>query len=151
MKKTTSYALFLAIAVVLIGGIAWASGAFSSSAGSYSDAGTGADSLGSSSVGSEQTNPNANPGTSTSTTPAPTAASYTAAQVATHKDASSCWTSISGSVYDLTKWISQHPGGPDRILSICGIDGTSAFEGQHGGQSRPEQVLATFKIGTLAK
>ena len=149
MKKSTLYAAFLGVAVVLMGGIAWASGAFTPPA--SSDTGTG--SLGTTSAGSEQTNPNANPGAnpSTASTTTPTAKSYTAAQVSLHKNASSCWTSISGSVYDLTKWISQHPGGPDRILSICGIDGTSAFEGQHGGQSRPQQILATFKIGTLAK
>lgn len=84
-------------------------------------------------------------------TPAPAApSSYTAAEVATHASAASCWTSIDGSVYDVTSWISQHPGGRAAILSLCGKDGTQAFEGQHGGQARPEQELATFKIGALA-
>jgi cytochrome b involved in lipid metabolism len=77
--------------------------------------------------------------------------SYTLAQVATHKDSASCWTAINGGVYDLTSWISQHPGGEGAILSICGKDGSAAFNAQHGGQSRPEQELATFKIGSLKK
>jgi cytochrome b involved in lipid metabolism len=87
--------------------------------------------------------------TGTKTTPAP--GTYTSAQVAAHSGASSCWAVINGTVYDLTSWINQHPGGPDRILSICGKDGTAAFEGQHGTQGRPNAILATFKIGTLAQ
>jgi cytochrome b involved in lipid metabolism len=75
--------------------------------------------------------------------------SYTLADVAKHKDASSCWAAINGGVYDLTAWIDQHPGGPDRILSICGTDGSAAFDAQHGGQGRPAEMLATFKIGVL--
>ena len=74
---------------------------------------------------------------------------YTFAQIAEHKDAKSCWTAINGNVYELTAWIKQHPGGSQAILSICGKDGTAAFEGQHGGDKKPEAMLATFKIGTV--
>jgi cytochrome b involved in lipid metabolism len=77
--------------------------------------------------------------------------SYTLADVSTHKDASSCWTAINGNVYDVTSWIDQHPGGRQAILSICGTDGSSAFDGQHGGQKRPESELANFIIGKLTK
>ena len=78
------------------------------------------------------------------------AGTYTMADVATHADASSCWAAINGSVYDLTAWINQHPGGPQRILALCGTDATSAFTAQHGGQARPEKELATFEIGTVS-
>lgn len=87
--------------------------------------------------------------TGTTSVPTKTAGTYTMADVSSHSNASSCWTIISGTVYDLTKWIGAHPGGERAILSICGKDGTAAFEGQHGGQGRPEQMLATFKIGVL--
>jgi len=76
---------------------------------------------------------------------------FTLAQVALHANASSCYSAINGSVYDLTKWIDQHPGGPQRILAICGTDGSAAFNGQHGGQARPASELAGFKIGVLVK
>ncbi len=76
---------------------------------------------------------------------------YTMADVAQHKDRSSCWTTINGGVYDVTSWISMHPGGEQAILGLCGNDGSDAFNGQHGGQRRPEAELATFKIGTLVK
>ena len=75
----------------------------------------------------------------------------TAAEIAVHKDGTSCWSSINGNVYDLTSWIPQHPGGPEAILSICGIDGSAKFNAQHGGSPLQEQILAGFKIGTLAK
>ncbi len=77
------------------------------------------------------------------------AATYTLAQVQQHADSSSCWSAINGEVYDLTAWISQHPGGPDKIEGLCGTDGTAKFTGQHGNDSAPPQRLAGFKIGTL--
>jgi cytochrome b involved in lipid metabolism len=80
-----------------------------------------------------------------------TPTTYTLAQVAIHKDATSCWSAVKGSVYDLTSWIGKHPGGDKAILSICGKDGTSAFEKQHGGMQQQEAQLATFKIGALAQ
>jgi cytochrome b involved in lipid metabolism len=77
--------------------------------------------------------------------------SYTMTQVAQHNSQASCWSAINGNVYDLTTWIGQHPGGPGNILAICGIDGSAAFNGQHDSQGRPNQILATFKIGVLAR
>lgn len=79
---------------------------------------------------------------------APAPDTYTLAQVAMHSSASDCWTTINGSVYDLTPFIPQHPGG-EQIVAICGIDGTSAFEAQHGNNRQANRELATLKIGTL--
>ncbi len=76
---------------------------------------------------------------------------YTMAQVAEHKDVASCLTVIRGTVYDLTAWISKHPGGDKNILKLCGIDGTSAFETKHGGQEKPEKVLEGFAVGSLMR
>ncbi|MFN8097908.1 MAG: cytochrome b5-like heme/steroid binding domain-containing protein [Dermatophilaceae bacterium] len=73
----------------------------------------------------------------------------TMAEVATHNSTSSCWAAISGKVYDLTDWIGEHPGGPDRIEALCGTDATSAFDAQHGGQREPEERLAGFLLGDL--
>lgn len=74
---------------------------------------------------------------------------YTMTQVAAANTETTCWTVIDGTVYDLTKWINKHPGGQENIVSICGIDGTQAFNSQHAGQGRPERILATYKIGAL--
>lgn len=97
------------------------------------------------------TKPTQTTGTPKPTTPTPkpvsTTPSYTLAQVAAHSNSSSCWSIVRSTVYDLTPWIDQHPGGAGAILSMCGIDATAAFEDQHGGQRRPENELQGFEIG----
>lgn len=82
--------------------------------------------------------------------PAASAQMYTFAQVAQHDGATSCWTIIRGSIYDLTSWIANHPGGERAILGLCGEDGTEDFTERHGGQALQEAALASFKIGVLA-
>ncbi len=76
---------------------------------------------------------------------------YTLAEVSTHNKQSDCWTTINGSVYNLTEWIAEHPGGEGAILGLCGIDGSTAFNTQHGGQKRPASYLDSFKVGELKK
>lgn len=90
-----------------------------------------------------------NTGVKNTTTPKPK--TYTMPEVSSHNSATSCWTAVNGSVYDVTSWISKHPGGASAIKSMCGVDASSAFDSQHGGQRRPESELASFKIGTLSK
>ena len=58
---------------------------------------------------------------------------------------------IEGTVYDLTDWITQHPGGPDRILGVCGTDASDEFSTQHTGQAEPAEQLSQFAIGELAE
>lgn len=78
-------------------------------------------------------------------------AGFTMAQVAQHNSQNSCYTAINGNVYDLTSFIDAHPGGAGSILSLCGVDGTTAFMNMHGGQGRPEAELASLKIGALVQ
>lgn len=78
-----------------------------------------------------------------------TASGYTVAEVAQHSSRSSCWSIINGNVYDLTSWIPKHPGGEGAILGICGKDGSSKFNGQHGGGASQAQILVGFKIGAV--
>jgi cytochrome b involved in lipid metabolism len=87
--------------------------------------------------------------TPTIPTSSTTSGGYTMADVAKHSNSSSCWTAVDGGVYDVTSFINQHPGGSGAILSLCGRDGSSAFNDQHGGQRRPENELASLKIGNL--
>jgi hypothetical protein len=88
--------------------------------------------------------------------PTPTAevttqAGYTMEKVRENNSASSCWSIINGNVYDLTKWISSHPGGRSAITGICGRDGTSSFNGRHRGDGGPASVLTGYLLGPLAK
>ena len=87
----------------------------------------------------------------TPTAAATVAAGYTMAQVKANKSAAKCWSVINGDVYDLTKWISAHPGGAGAILSLCGTDGTQDFIAMHRGQGRPISVLGNYLLGPLAK
>ena len=84
------------------------------------------------------------------TTQEATPTAYALSEISLHPDRSSCWSAINGNVYDLTSWIDRHPGGAERILSICGKDGSSAFSKKHLGEPKPEKMLASFKIGVLA-
>ncbi len=93
--------------------------------------------------------PQPNPNPTSAPTPIPSVTSYTLAQVATHNTASNCWSVVNGSVYNLTSWIGQHPGGQSAIKSMCGLDASADFNGQHGGQARPVTELFGFKIGIL--
>lgn len=85
------------------------------------------------------------------TTPATQPSTFTLAQVAQHATPQNCWTTINGGVYNVTSWINQHPGGAEAIISLCGKDGSAAFNDEHGGERRPANELASFKIGTLAQ
>lgn len=76
---------------------------------------------------------------------------YTLEEVAAHADRSSCWTAVRGNVYDLTGSIDTHPGGPEKMMQLCGKDGTEMFEKQHGGMEKQEAGLAKTQIGVLAK
>ena len=94
-------------------------------------------------------------GTITTETPAPAPTSgpeatvFSLADVREHATPADCWSAIDGTVYDLTSWISQHPGGESAIEGLCGRDGTAAFRGQHGTADQPNDVLAGFAIGTV--
>lgn len=83
------------------------------------------------------------------TTPPTGPKTYTMADVATQVKAGKCWTVINAKVYDLTSWINKHPGGEAAIKSLCGIDGTAGFTRMHGGDAKPEAVLATYLVGSL--
>ena len=94
------------------------------------------------------------PSAKPSPTPEPemtTQTGYTMAKVKENNSASSCWSVINGNVYNLTQWINSHPGGPSVIRGLCGVDGTSSFNGKHRGQGNPTATLASYLLGPLAK
>lgn len=74
---------------------------------------------------------------------------FTFEEVQKNNSRQSCWTIISGDVYDLTSWISRHPGGESTILNLCGKDGTQEFLRKHGGEVKPKEILEKFEIGKL--
>jgi len=88
---------------------------------------------------------------SKSATPTASNPGYTLAQVKANNSRQSCWTIIDNYVYDLTRWINSHPGGASAILSLCGVDGSAAFNSQHENQSKPAVRLDSYKLGPISK
>lgn len=80
---------------------------------------------------------------------APEGLMLTMADVEMNDSEESCWSVIGGIVYDLTDWISEHPGGASRIIQLCGTNGSRLFQGQHGGSSGPESTLDRYFLGLL--
>jgi cytochrome b involved in lipid metabolism len=72
-------------------------------------------------------------------------------EVKKHDSGTSCWSIVYGNVFDLTKWITKHPGGAAVIRAICGKDGSDAFEGQHAGQGKPANQLSNYYLGKLGE
>lgn len=64
-----------------------------------------------------------------------------------HNTAQDAWIAVHGSVYDITHWAGQHPGG-DIILLGAGTDCTVMFEMYHPA-GVPSSLLRKFRIGHL--
>lgn len=89
---------------------------------------------------------------SSNTQPQAANKSFTLGDVASHSDKNSCWLVIDGKIYDVTSFISSHPGGD--ILLGCGKDATGMFNSRpndgtsHSSQAR--RILEGLQIGVLA-
>ncbi|XP_068148382.1 cytochrome b5 [Drosophila tropicalis] len=59
-----------------------------------------------------------------------------------------CWLIIKGNVYDVTKFIDDHPGGGELLLEYGGKDATKAFN-KAGHSSDAEKDLKQYKIGEV--
>ncbi len=95
------------------------------------------------------TTPSTTPTATPSTSPSATTG-YTASDVKKHSSTSNCWTIVNKSVYDVTSWISKHPGGPGVIQGMCGIDSSAAFNGKHNGSQTAKATLASYRIGAFS-
>lgn len=79
-----------------------------------------------------------------------TTKTFTLADVQANATESSCYTTINGNVYDITKFVSVHPGGVKAITRVCGNDGTSVFMKKHGQDEKPNLILRSMQIGVLS-
>lgn len=89
------------------------------------------------------------PAKNESSPPPSTPNAFSMMDVVKHATASDCWSVIRGNVYDLSSWVSRHPGGPQAIIGLCGKDGTPLYENAHGDSKRPASMLILLKIGAL--
>eukprot|EP01006_Ploeotia_vitrea_P044152 TRINITY_DN66815_c6_g2_i1.p1 TRINITY_DN66815_c6_g2~~TRINITY_DN66815_c6_g2_i1.p1 ORF type:complete len:509 (-),score=292.31 TRINITY_DN66815_c6_g2_i1:1380-2906(-) len=75
--------------------------------------------------------------------------SYSWSQVAAHNKESDCWVVVDGVVYDVTKFLGEHPGGKKVLLNYGGKDATKIFHGLHSDNVL-EQYGPDLKIGVVA-
>ncbi|XP_070574310.1 uncharacterized protein [Ptychodera flava] len=75
---------------------------------------------------------------------------YTMSEVCKHCDQQSCWLVINDEVYDVTKFVEKHPGGPEIIFEYGGSDATDAFTGK-GHSQYAYYMLSDYRIGQLAE
>ncbi|KAI0005052.1 cytochrome b5-like heme/steroid binding domain-containing protein [Russula compacta] len=67
-----------------------------------------------------------------------------------HSSKDSIWVLVSGKVYDVTKFIDEHPGGDEVILSEAGKDATEAFE-DVGHSEEARALLPGLEVGEFEK
>ncbi|KAI8222531.1 NADH-cytochrome b5 reductase 1 [Colletotrichum sp. SAR 10_86] len=73
---------------------------------------------------------------------------YTAKEVAAHREANDCWMVIHGEVYDVTKYLHDHPGGAEVLIEAGGVDATEAFDNA-GHSEDASEIMAEFRVGKL--
>ena len=56
---------------------------------------------------------------------------FDADEVAKHNTQGSCWLVLYGGVYDVTSFLSEHPGGSNIILKFAGRDATKEYDSIH--------------------
>ncbi|RIB18537.1 cytochrome b5 [Gigaspora rosea] len=73
---------------------------------------------------------------------------FTLEELAEHNTKKSLYVSIKGKVYDVTKFIEEHPGGEEVLLDEAGRDATEAFE-DVGHSDEAIEILKGLEIGEL--
>ncbi|KAK9733910.1 hypothetical protein RND81_04G100500 [Saponaria officinalis] len=73
---------------------------------------------------------------------------FTLSEVAEHNSNKDCWLVIGGKVYDVTKFLEDHPGGDDVLLSATGKDATDDFE-DVGHSSTARAMMDEMYVGDI--
>ncbi|KAG4070624.1 hypothetical protein HA402_013544 [Bradysia odoriphaga] len=77
-----------------------------------------------------------------------TAKTYTFAEVKEHNKPSDLWVVIHDKVYDVTKFLHEHPGGEEVLEESAGRNATKDFDDADHSESAIEQ-LANYYLGDI--
>lgn len=75
---------------------------------------------------------------------------YTLEEVNKHNDGKSCWIVLHDKVYDVTKFLEEHPGGEEVLLELAGKHATEQFE-DVGHSEDARELMVEYEIGELAE
>lgn len=73
-------------------------------------------------------------------------------EISKHNTVRDCWLIISNKVYNVTSYLSVHPGGAGTISPYCGKEATQAFQTKDIGRphsSYANSLLANYYLGDL--
>uniref|UniRef100_A0A0N5APA1 Cytochrome b5 n=1 Tax=Syphacia muris TaxID=451379 RepID=A0A0N5APA1_9BILA len=73
---------------------------------------------------------------------------YSREEVKIHNNVNSCWMIIDNKVYDITKFLDEHPGGCEVLLEQGGKDGTELFE-DVGHSTDARDMKENYTIGEV--
>ncbi|CAO3676476.1 unnamed protein product [Umbelopsis ramanniana] len=73
---------------------------------------------------------------------------FTVEQVAEHNSENDCWIIVHDKVYDVTKFLKEHPGGKKVLLKASGTDATKQFDAFHN-KGVLDQYGPGLQIGTI--
>ncbi|KAG2186773.1 hypothetical protein INT44_002999 [Umbelopsis vinacea] len=73
---------------------------------------------------------------------------YTSEEVAKHNTDKDAWVIVEGKVYNVTDFLSEHPGGKKILVKSSGKDATAQFKNFHN-DAVLESVAKPFLIGVV--
>lgn len=74
--------------------------------------------------------------------------SYTVEEVSKHNTAQDCWVIIDGKVFDVTQFLTEHPGGKKVLLKKGGKDASKEFKTFHNA-SIMQKLGLPMQIGVI--
>ncbi|KAI0523124.1 hypothetical protein KFK09_005514 [Dendrobium nobile] len=73
---------------------------------------------------------------------------YSLSEVAKHSSREDCWLIINGKVYNVAKFLEDHPGGDEVLLAVTGKDATDDFE-DVGHSSTARAMMDEYYVGEI--
>jgi cytochrome b involved in lipid metabolism len=75
---------------------------------------------------------------------------YSYAEVKKHNNNKSCWIIIHNEIFDVTKFLNEHPGGEEVLLEQAGKDASEPFE-DVGHSTDAREMMKKYKVGELVE